>query len=74
MAGYSKDIERLARSLAGQKLEREYIKHYLIEAFQLEPKAVDDLLERLGLPKRPPNAKVPPKKQEETKPKRQGFY
>jgi hypothetical protein len=72
---YSKDIERLARSLHRQRLDREYIKHYLIETFQLEEKAIDDLLERLGIPRKGLIEKAPAKKkEEEKKPPRQGFY
>jgi hypothetical protein len=73
---FSKDVERLARSLHRQRLDREYIIHYLIETFQLEQKAVEDMLERLGIPKKAPLHKVEPakKKEEERKPPRQGFY
>ena len=37
---FGKDIERLARSLQGQRLERMYIKHYLMEVFQLDEAAL----------------------------------
>ena len=35
---YSKDLERLARSFFNQKLDREYIRHYLMETYQLDAK------------------------------------
>ncbi len=74
---YSKDIERLARSLHAQRLERDYIVHYLMENYQLEPKTIDEILERVGVPKKPtPGKGGSPKGGEkpDSGPKRQSFY
>jgi hypothetical protein len=49
---YRKDVERLARSLHGQKLEREYIKHYLMEIFQLDDPAIEDIMNKVGVAKK----------------------
>jgi hypothetical protein len=69
-----KDIERVARSMHGQKLEREYIRHYLIETYQLDHAMVELVMENVGIPKPPPKGgkggKPPPKEG----PKKQSFY
>ena len=59
---YTRDMERLARSLAGQKVDRAYIAHYLIETYQIDVKTVEQILERAGLndPKRHTTAKPIP--------------
>ena len=51
---YTRDMERLARSMAGQKVDRAYISHYLIETYQIDQATVEQILERAGLndPKR----------------------
>jgi hypothetical protein len=82
--GYSKDIERLARSLHGQKLEPEYIRHYLIETYALDSKTVDQIFERLSIPKKSgqgkgksatqADAKSGKPERGEAKPPGQGFY
>ncbi len=74
---HSKDLERLARSLAAQKLELAYIRHYLIENYQIPNKTVDDIFAKLNLKeplkagqKRPAvDLGGPPEK-----PNRQGFF
>ena len=45
---YSKDLERLARSFFAQKLERAYIRHYLMETYQLDAKTTDEVLEKVS--------------------------
>ena len=45
---YSKDLERLARSFVNQKLDREYIRHYLMETYQLDAKTTDEVLEKVS--------------------------
>lgn len=68
----SKDLERVARSMLAQKIEVEYIRHYLIEAYQIDNKMVDHIFERIGYaPKLAKGAKPPPK---EGGVKRQTFY
>jgi len=74
---HSKDLERLARSLAAQKLELAYIRHYLIENYQVPNKTVDEIFAKLNLrePLKPGQKPVandsggPP-----VKPNRQGFF
>ena len=70
---YSKDLERLARSFAAQKLEREYIRHYLMETYQLDAKTTDEVLDKVM-----PNSKVvrgkPATEAGGGGPKRQRFY
>ena len=46
---YSKDIERLVRSFVKQKLDLEYIRHYLMENYQLDRKMADQILEKVGV-------------------------
>ena len=46
---YSKDLERLVRSFVKQKLDLEYIRHYLMENYQLDRKSTDVILEKVGV-------------------------
>jgi hypothetical protein len=46
---FLRDIERLARSLAAQKLDPEYIRHYLMETYQIDKQTIDKVFERVGL-------------------------
>lgn len=69
---YSKDLERLVRSFVAQKLEREYIKYYLMETYQLDVKTTDEVLDKVS-----PNTKVgrgKPAPEGGGGPKRQRFY
>lgn len=45
---YSKDLERLVRSFVAQRLEREYIKYYLIETYQLDVKTAEEVIEKVA--------------------------
>lgn len=45
---YSRDLERLVRTFAGQKLDREYIKHYLVETYQLDLKTADEIINKVA--------------------------
>lgn len=47
-----RDIDRLARSLAGQRLDPLYIQHYLVETFAISMEAAEEVLIRLGIPKK----------------------
>ncbi len=72
-----KDIERVARSMHGQKLEREYIRHYLVETYQLDPTMVELVMQNAGIPAKPTGkgaasaAKDQPPREGPTK---KGFY
>lgn len=46
---YTKDMERLARTMGNQKLDYEYIKHYLVENYQLDDKTLAEVLEKAGI-------------------------
>lgn len=46
---YTKDIERVVRGFVAQKLEIEYIRHYLMENYQLDRKTADQVLEKVGV-------------------------
>jgi hypothetical protein len=46
---FSKDIERLVRAFVAQKLELEYIRHYLMENYQLDRRATDEILTKIGV-------------------------
>ena len=74
----AKDVERLARSMIGQKLEYLYIKHYLQETYQLDAKLVEQILDKLGMQPPPkPGEKAKPKTDMgggPPKPNRQGFF
>ena len=72
---FGKDIERLARSLHGQRLERIYIKHYLMEVFQLDDAAVETVLKKVGITEKVEKGKAPSKTSNDAKPvNRQSFY
>jgi hypothetical protein len=73
---YSKDLERLARSLAAQKLELSYIRHYLIDNYQVDNKTVDDIFAKLNLREPLKPGQKPPAKEAggPAKPNRQGFF
>jgi hypothetical protein len=45
----SRDVERLGRLLQAQRLEPEYIRHYLQETYQLDQKTIDALFTKLGI-------------------------
>lgn len=73
--GWGKDVERLARAFVKQKLDIDYIRHYLMEQFQLDRKTVESLLEKIGAVKAPDgNSKGPKKPDDKDKVKRQGFF
>ena len=48
---FTKDLERLVRSLVRQRLEPEYIRHYLTETYQLAEKQVDEVFKTVGVVK-----------------------
>ena len=46
---YTKDLERVVRSMVRQKLDPEYIRYYLIETYQLDAKTIDGVFQALGI-------------------------
>jgi hypothetical protein len=46
----NRDIERLVRTFIAQHLERAYIKHYLMETYQLPDQDAEQVLVKMGLP------------------------
>ncbi|MCS6969698.1 MAG: hypothetical protein RMM29_02295 [Planctomycetota bacterium] len=76
---WGKDVERLARALVRQRLDLAYVRHYLMEQFQLDAATVERLLERIGAIK-PPDPFAPGKKREpepsseRDKIRKQGYY
>ena len=48
---FTKDLERLVRSLVRQRMDPEYIRYYLIETYQLGEKVVDDIFKTVGVVK-----------------------
>ena len=65
---FTKDLERLVRSMNAQRLDPEYIRYYIVETYQLTAKQVDEVfaLVGVGLKKgaRQPGAKIAPKRPE----------
>jgi hypothetical protein len=50
---FIRDLERLARTMAKQKMEASYIRHYLMETYQIENKIVDQIFTRIGISDKP---------------------
>ena len=46
---FTRDLERVVRSLVAQKTEATYIRHYLIENYQVDNALVDQLFAKLGI-------------------------
>ncbi len=71
---WGKDVERLARAFVKQRLDLEYVRHYLMEQFQLDKRTIEALLEKIGAVKPPdPMSKVP-KNDDRDKIKKAGFF
>lgn len=47
----SRELERMVRTFVAQKLSSEYILHYLMETYQMDKKAAEDLLAKVSPPK-----------------------
>ena len=69
---YSRDLERLVRSFVSQKVDREYIRHYLMETYQLDVKTCDEVLEKVSPSTKTTRGK--PATDAVAAPKRQRFY
>ena len=67
---FTRDLERVVRSLVAQKTDAVYIRHYLIENFQVDDKVVDQVFAKLNI--RPP-AKPGQKPGKDDRRSRQGF-
>ena len=46
---FTRDLERVVRSLAAQKTDAAYIRHYLIETYQVDDQLVDQLFAKLNI-------------------------
>jgi hypothetical protein len=74
---YTKEMERLARTMGGQRLDYDYIRHYLVETYQLSDQVVEEVLEKAGIHrkgKRPGTGAMPSAKDGGKGSKRQGFF
>lgn len=74
MAAWGKDVERLARAFIKQKLDLDYVRHYLMEHYQLDKRLVEELLTKLGAVVPPSPGKGPVKPGDEGKIKKQSFF
>jgi hypothetical protein len=73
---FSRDLERVARSMHAQKVEQDYIRHYLVETYAIDNAMVDQIFDRIGMPAQlKPGQKVLPKNKDPMADKRsrQGF-
>jgi hypothetical protein len=48
---FSKDLERLVRTMARQRMDPEYIRYYLMETYQLTAKQLDEVFAATGVGK-----------------------
>lgn len=48
---FSKDLERLVRTMARQRMDPEYIRYYLMETYQLTAKQLDEVFVATGVGK-----------------------
>lgn len=73
---YSKDIERLVRAFVKQKLDLDYIRHYLMENYQFDRKMADQVLEKVGatLVPGPRGGGGPKAPNDKSKVSKQSFY
>ncbi len=70
---FTRDLERLVRSLTAQKTDAAYIRHYLIENFQVDDKLVDQIFAKLGIRPAPKPGQKPVKDDNADRRSRQGF-
>lgn len=70
---FTRDLERLARSLVAQKTDVSYIRHYLIENYQVDDKLVDQIFAKLGIKPAPKPGQKPGKDPGGDRRSRQGF-
>jgi hypothetical protein len=47
-----RDVERMARTFVAQKLEPDYIRHYLQESYQVDNETIDLVFEKIGILKK----------------------
>jgi hypothetical protein len=48
---FTKDLERLVRTMARQKMDPEYIRYYLMETYQLTAQQLDEVFASTGVGK-----------------------
>ena len=70
---FTRDIERLVRMFIAQKLDPDYIRHYLQESYQLDQRTIDEVFARLGVGPRP-DRKGGPAKKDDAKVNKQKFF
>jgi hypothetical protein len=70
---YTREIERLVRMFVGQKLDRVYIKHYIMENFQLDDRTAETVLDRCGV-KPPPSGRRGAVEDKGAGIRKQGFF
>ena len=46
---YTRDLERIVRQFKRQRLDPEYIAHYLMETYQADPKVIEEVFRACGL-------------------------
>ncbi len=45
---YTRELEKQARSFLAQKCDVAYVRHYLMETYQLDQKTVDDIIAKVA--------------------------
>jgi hypothetical protein len=45
---FTRDLERVARTMFSQRVSVEYLRHYLFETYQLDDKTLNQILEKIG--------------------------
>ncbi len=48
---FTKDLERLVRTMARQKMDPEYVRYYLMETYQLTAKQIEEVFTSTGVGK-----------------------
>lgn len=65
---FTRDIERLARSMAAQRMDPVYIRHYIMENYQVDVPTADKILAKAGIVVPQPGAKGSGKHQQQQMP------
>jgi hypothetical protein len=45
---YTRELEKLARSFLAQKMDVAYVRHYLMETYQLDVKTADEIIAKVA--------------------------
>ncbi len=70
---FTRDLERVVRSLAAQKTDAAHIRHYLIETYQVDDRLVDQLFAKLNIRAAAKPGQKPGKDGPSDRRSRQGF-